>query len=246
MNIGKLTAGAALLVLSSPSFAALVARDLDGNLSTIEAVYDSDQDISWLANANLATTSTFGVLGIDPSGRMTQLQAQQWVGALNTNAYLGLTDWRLPTALTPDDTCSSPGAQSQGYNCTGSEMGSLFYEGLGGTQAVSIANSNNGDLDLFSNVQLVGLPCGSNCTYPPSYWTSTLYPGFPTYAYTFDFNAGFQNAAHVSAGGDGSSKYAWAVHDGVVGAPIAPVPLPAAGWLMLSGLGLLATRVRRK
>ncbi len=29
-------------------------------------------------------------------------------------------------------------------------------------------------------------------------------------------------------------------------APNAPVPLPAAGWMLLSGLGVVASRFRRK
>jgi hypothetical protein len=35
----------------------LQARDLDGNTSTIEAYYDTDLDITWLANANYAGTT---------------------------------------------------------------------------------------------------------------------------------------------------------------------------------------------
>ena len=52
--------------------------------------------------------------------------------------YGGYSDWRLPTTLQPDASCGSSfdagapyGVQSYGYNCTGSELGHLFYTGIG-------------------------------------------------------------------------------------------------------------------
>ncbi len=47
-------------------------------------VYDTDRDIYWLANANLAATETFGVAGIHADGRMTWYTAQDWIVGMNT------------------------------------------------------------------------------------------------------------------------------------------------------------------
>lgn len=60
----------------------------------------------------------------------------------------GITGWRLPTAIHADGT-----GPCAGYNCTGCEMGHLFYTELGGTANSSILSSGDPDLALFSNVQ---------------------------------------------------------------------------------------------
>src|SRR5271167_300163 len=64
-----------------------------------QAVYDSTENISWVADANLASTS-----GYAPGGLMTWSQA--WIASLNSASYLGVSDWRLPTNAQPDATCS--------------------------------------------------------------------------------------------------------------------------------------------
>src|SRR3989304_736892 len=58
----------------------LQGRDLDGNLSTFEAYYDTALLITWLANANYAGTA------------MTWANANTWASGLNINGYTG---WRL-------------------------------------------------------------------------------------------------------------------------------------------------------
>src|ERR1700693_2381010 len=82
-----------------------------------QVVNDTDLNITWLADANYAKTN-----GYDTDGLMTWADAQSWITSLNTANYLGFNDWRLPTTSV---TCF-------GYNCTGSEMGHLFYNELGG------------------------------------------------------------------------------------------------------------------
>lgn len=79
--------------------AELIGRDLDGDADTIEAYYDTELDITWLADANLAASNTFGVAGISSGnavGGMPWSTAHEWVNAMNSAAYLGITDWRLP------------------------------------------------------------------------------------------------------------------------------------------------------
>ncbi len=88
--------------------------------------------------------------GYDADGLMTWSQAMTWVGNLS---YGGVTGWRLPTS----DTC-------MGINCTGSEVGHLFYNELGGTAFSSILTSTDPDLALFTNIQ----------TYE-YYWSHTEY-----------------------------------------------------------------------
>lgn len=98
-----------------------------------QAVYDSDLNITWTANANI-------------NGRMTWADANTWAANLVID---GIGGWRLPTTTQPDPTCDA-----FGYSCTGSEMGHLFYTELGGAAHDSILNTNNGSLSLFNNFQI--------------------------------------------------------------------------------------------
>jgi len=68
-----------------------------------QAYYDTVLDITWLADANLAASNTFGVSGIHSWGGMTWDTAQSWLMAMNADGgtgYLGYNNWRLPT-VTP-------------------------------------------------------------------------------------------------------------------------------------------------
>ena len=67
-------------------------------------IYDDVLNLTWLQNANLAATNTFGVSGIQSNGTMTWDTANQWITAMNAADYLGYNDWRLPTMI---DTGSS-------------------------------------------------------------------------------------------------------------------------------------------
>ncbi len=99
-------------------------------------IYDSVRNITWSANANLAGT------------RMNWTAATAWAANL---VYAGFDDWRLPTALNADLT----GPCSQ-YNCTGSELGNMFYgdinHGLGGVANTSITTTHNANYNLFTNI----------------------------------------------------------------------------------------------
>ena len=175
-------------VITMSSHAALVGRDLDGNLTTAEAYYDTDANLTWLANANAAGTT------------MSWANANAWAAGLDIDGTAGADGWRLPAS----DTCV-------GYNCTGSEMGNLFYNVLGNT-AGSLSNTGP-----FSNVQFL------------TYWSSTEYAPNTFNAWDFNFFIGFQDF-NVKP----TSYYGWAVQSGDVGAAV--VPVPAALWLFGSGL----------
>jgi hypothetical protein len=94
-------------------------------------IYDSDNNITWLADADYPWTSD---ATIDDDG-MTWSSAMRWAENLT---YEGYSDWRLPTVL------------SQSSYPSRSEMGILFEE-LGGKsgQGLPFLSQNN----LFHNIQ---------------------------------------------------------------------------------------------
>ena len=103
---------AAAMLIGGAAQASLVARDLNGDTVT-DAFYDSDLNVTWLRDANV-------------NGLMNWTTAVSWADGFNFGGY---SDWRLPTS----DTC-------EGFNCTGSEMGHLWYVELG-NQAGQMTNT---------------------------------------------------------------------------------------------------------
>ena len=83
-----------------------------------QAYYDTDLDITWLADANLAASNTFGIgtASINSFGVMHWDTANTWIANMNTSGYLGFNDWRLPTTQQPDPSCSiQAGTPPQGF-----------------------------------------------------------------------------------------------------------------------------------
>jgi hypothetical protein len=114
-------------------------------------LYDVERNITWLQDCNFAQTAHRS-----SDGQMTWDDAMAWVAALS---YLGVRSWRMPTSLNPDG--SGP---CIGDNCTGSELGHLFF-GPRTTDPTGVSFIN----------------------FNPSakYWTST--EASATDAYAFDF-----------------------------------------------------------
>jgi len=204
------------LLLTANAKASLIDR---GN----GLIYDTDLDITWLADANYAMTT-----GYDDDGQMNWQQSLDWVSQLT---YGGFSDWRLPTTMQPDLSCSNQTIgvdstlSSNSYNCTGSEMGHLFYNELGAVANASIFNSDDPAMEFFSNFQL------------QRYWTSTEYAIDPTNAWLFGLANGSQGIYLKNY-----DFFAMAVHDGDIGA----VPVPGAVWLFGSGLLSLVSFARKK
>jgi hypothetical protein len=222
-----------LLVLAcSSANAALLSR------ASGQAYYDDVLDITWIANANLADTTTFGVLGINANGSMTWAKANEWIAAMNTAAYLGTSDWRLPT-VTDTGTSGCDFAYTGtdcGYNVdlsTG-EMAHMYYSTLGNTGLYNTSGVATGcsatspycltNTGPFSNLQ------------PYLYWSGTEYAPNTSNAWLFDFRYGLQHYHFKSL-----ALYAWAVRPG----DIAAVPVPGAVWLFGGALTLLGA-VRRR
>lgn len=116
-----------------------------------KVVFDGEN--TWLANANLAATETFGVTGIAPGkGSMPHDVAMRWVEAMNRASYLGQSRWQLPPTISPDEGCSSK-KDTFGYGCTGSPLGRLFYTYLGLRAGERVVASSPTVLGALRNLQ---------------------------------------------------------------------------------------------
>lgn len=222
-----------VLFFSLSANAALVSRL--GGL----AYYDTEADLTWVADANLAQTS-----GYDADGRMNWANANTWAAGLSVG---GVGGWRLANTSPVNGTAfnytwADDGGTDWGYNISapgttyagsqGSELANMFYNVLGNTgyydtsgMATGCVGSCLTNTGPFSNVQ------------SDSYWSVTEYAPKTTHAWNFNFRVGAQGHAHKL-----STLSAWAVQSGDVSA----VPVPAAAWLFGSALLGLAGIKRRK
>ena len=159
------------------------------------SVYDSVNNITWLANADFPATNLFGIpvctasgVGqkscVNASGSMDYATAAAWVAAMNAATYLGHSNWQLPTIPLVDGNCGRTGpsgVNNFGYGCT---LGALdtIYNGLNlksPNTAVLIAGNKVGP---FTNLQ------------PYLYWSSSNGASASSGNATFSFSTGWQGA----------------------------------------------------
>ncbi len=215
------------------------------------AYYDTELDITWLANANLAT---YNLLSDDfhedfspyitVDGRTQQWVAEYMIQELNEGAYLNSDSWRLPStgpingvsynftsstvSGTSDwgDDLSAPDTPYAGS--TINEMAHLFYNTLGNTSDGGIGRFNPGPFtDIATHAYyLTG--------------TTIMHKGYDR-DFLFTFNGGVQFYTYHNTSSE--RGYIWAVQDGDISA----VPLPGAAWLFFNGIiGLLLFHKKQK
>ncbi|MFH2063645.1 MAG: hypothetical protein ABIK15_00430 [Pseudomonadota bacterium] len=187
-------------------------------------IYDSDQDITWMQDANYFYTSAYpGGVVHTFGGEQQYHDADIWADQL---VYGGYNDWRLPTVIGEISPHYEDNTEFKGYNLTNSEMGYMYYVNLG----------NLGEFDTYGNQRLPGayglLNTGPFINLiPETYWTGTFAGILEAYPPYFTFNM---------ATGESSSMierpynvaYGWAVRDG----DVTPTPISGAIWLLGSGL----------
>jgi hypothetical protein len=167
-----------VLALTPSAYAALIPS-ADG-----KTVFDTVLHVTWLANANLAATQSFGVPNVRPGGSMDYPTALQFVAALNAANYLGHNTWQLPATPLSDPTCGAtgPNSVSFGKGCTGSAMGSLFYQGF----ALQFPNTA---------VPVPSLTTGAFHDFQPYlYWSGSAASDASQGFRTFSFNTGWEGS----------------------------------------------------
>lgn len=212
-------------LFSTLTLAGLEARDLDGNFDNgHEAVYDDILNITWLADANLAESNSFGVTGINAHGEMYWDTAESFIQAMNqTNlniGYLGINTWRqskvAPLNGTSFDTSVSyDGSTDSGYQLgatvseynpwgasagfTGSEFAYHYYQNFGGIAdcfgiGLSVPGCNPTNLVGINNAGNTENLSLFSNIKSWPYWTDTQLPANPNKSFAFNFSDGNQDA----------------------------------------------------
>ena len=153
-------------------------------------VYDPLTNITWLADANLAATNTFGLprctdpltptICVAADGAMTWDATVQFIANMNSAAYLGQRNWQISTG---DPTCP-------GYGCGGNRnpLGNLFYSQLGFSAGMSAVPVPDIAVGPFQNIQpylywtcagdTIQSPCQTDGPVPNQEWSYSFGSGF--------------------------------------------------------------------
>lgn len=209
----------------------LQARDLDGNLATAEAYYDTTLNVTWLADANYAQTS-----GRDADGLMTWSSARAWLAGLTLG---GVTGWRLPNVVAAEGISPYGGTPGEGYDISApsNELAHLVHVTLGNSSTCEAGKVNCGRLGerSFQSGPFVNVK-------PGLYWSNTVYPSdypYGNFVYSYDMPTTYQGTQI-----EFQSLNVWALHSGDVGVSV--VPEPGTLSLYLLGGVLMVAAVRRQ
>ncbi len=209
MKINKRMILLSLFITSGISLTSTVSAELFSRAGGT-MIYDSDRDITWLADANYSKTTYDNTCGKSGSidGKMYWHAAKIFVDNMD---FAGYDDWRLPGLTESDPSCDNQGvAGSFGYDCSGSEMGHMFYQVLGGKARTSIADVHNSNYDNFKNIQSA------------IYWVDEEFSALPFIAWNFQTRDGYQN------GNSKSIRLAiWPLRDGDVADKLIEETVPA-------------------
>lgn len=155
-----------------------------------QTVYDPTTSVTWLANANLAASNTFGIATcvdvgspkpcVGKDGAMDWNSASQFIANMNHAGYLSQTNWQLPPV---DPSCPN-------YGCDGSlnPMGTLYYDQLGFSQGTPVVATPTVNVGPFHQLQ------------PYIYWSclgATIQSpcqnggAAPSFQFSFSFGNGF-------------------------------------------------------
>lgn len=197
-----------------------------------QAYYDDIIDVTFLADANYASSNNFNITTIDMGGITggveTYSTMTMWLAEMNSAnggaGHLGASGWRFPYTPTADPGCSdqitSPYVASWGFGCTGGELAHLYF-------TYDITTTNEGP---FVNIE-------RDSSSTSGYWSSEISDAYNV-SYQFRFGTGQLVPSTQTTGG---FSYTWPVHDG----NISVVPLPGAVWFLATAIAGLMGYSRR-
>lgn len=197
-------------------------------------VYDTDQDLTWLKDTNIAKTRGHG-----NDGKLHVTEVMDWV---NSFEYAGYSDWRLPEFDL--QACYNSAIFIDEFQCltddtsTG-EITFMHNQILGNSFWLNRNNARDCP-DLFTSANGCLVNTGAdgvafdNFT-PDFYWvTNVSNPGV-----TFSFNPA--DGSHHENWGDFADAYAWLVRTGDVAAAV-----PEPRMLLLLAAGLIGLGVAKR